>query len=116
MSTNDIHGIQQGWSVRTTDGAPIGTVEETTGTYILVKSGLLGSEHRYLPAASLAHVRPEVSEIAVSLAKDEVDAGDWSQPPMEPPRTEGAPLNAEVYADDERVNVEIAQPERSVRI
>lgn len=95
MSTNDIHGIESGWSVKTADGADIGSVEETTDTYILVKHGLINASHRYLPAATLAHVRPEMKEIGVSVTHDEVEAGDWSQPPLEPPRTSGAPLNEE---------------------
>ncbi|MGH2429480.1 MAG: hypothetical protein ACRDGV_11465 [Candidatus Limnocylindria bacterium] len=95
MSSNDIHGIDKGWSVKTVDRHGIGSVEETTDSYILVKSGLINPEHRYLPAATLEHVRPEQKEIDVSLTQDEVEQGDWSEPPAHGPRTEGAPLNAE---------------------
>jgi hypothetical protein len=98
MSSNDIHGIEHGWKVRSADGSDVGTVVETTDTYIEVKSGLLNATHRYLPAASLAHVRPELGEIGVSLTHAEIEEGDWSDPPMTPPRTEGAPLNV---GDDE---------------
>lgn len=93
MTANDIHGIESGWSVKTSDGHDIGSVEETTDRYILVKSGLLNVARRYLPAATLEHVRPEMHEIAISLRQEEVDAGDWSEPPAHGPRTEGAPLN-----------------------
>jgi hypothetical protein len=93
MSSNDIHGIDKGWSVKTADGQDIGSVEETTHAYILVKSGLIGTAQRYLPSATLAHVRPEKREIGIALTKDEVESGDWSEPPTELPRTEGAPLN-----------------------
>ena len=101
MSDNDIHGIQQGWTVRTADGSSVGSVEETTDRYILVKSGLISPTQRYLPAVTLAHVRPELKEIGVSLTQAEVEGGDWSEPPAEGPRTEGAPLNAE---DDEEAD------------
>lgn len=94
MSSNDIHGIDKGWSVKTADGHAVGSVEETTHAYILVKAGPLGGEKRYLPSATLSHVRPEKGEIAISLTKDEVDGGDWSDAPTELPRTEGTPLNA----------------------
>ena len=57
MSTNDIHGIEEGWTVKTADGSSVGSVAETTDTYIQVKSGLLSPTHRYLPAATLAHAR-----------------------------------------------------------
>lgn len=93
MSTNDIHGIESGWSVKTRDGEDIGNVEEANERFILVKSGLLGSAQRYFPSVTLAHVRPEMKEIGISVSKEEVEAGDWSTEPTELPRTEGAPLN-----------------------
>jgi len=99
MSSNDIHGIESGWAVKTADAQGVGTVEETTDRYILVKSGLINASHRYLPAATLAHVRPELKEIGISLTAAEVDEGDWAEPPIEGPRTEGAPLNLESDAD-----------------
>jgi hypothetical protein len=101
MSTNDIHGIESGWSVKTHDGADIGKVEEANERFILVKSGLLGADHRYFPSLTLAHVRPEMKEIALSIGKDEVEGGDWSTEPTELPRTDGAPLNEETYGDDD---------------
>jgi hypothetical protein len=99
MTENDIHGIENGWSVKSADGQGVGSVEETTDRYILVKSGLINASHRYLPAATLAHVRPEMKEIGISLTAEAVEQGDWSEPPAEGPRSEGAPLN--VDSDDE---------------
>lgn len=117
MSDNDIHGIGEGWSVKTADGHGIGSVEETTGTYIRVKSGLLNAEHRYLPAVALAHVRPEMKEISISMTQEEVEAGDWSQPPLEPPRTEGAPLNEEAYDDVDPTTASVVRdPERPTTV
>jgi hypothetical protein len=117
MSSNDIHGIEQGWSVKTADGQSIGTVEETTETYILVKSGLLNTAHRYLPAATLAHVRPELKEIGISLTKDVVEASDWSEAPTDPPRTEGAPLNEDAYEETDPVAAgTIRGPEKPVSL
>ena len=81
MTQNDIHGIENGWSVKTADGQSIGSVEETTDRYILVKSGLINASHRYLPAATLEHVRPELKEIGISLTAEAVEQGDWSEPP-----------------------------------
>jgi len=113
MSANDIHGIQKGWDVKTADGHGVGSVEETTHTYILVKSGLINPTHRYLPAVVLEHVRPEMKEIGISLTRDEVEQGDWSQPPLEPPRSEGAPLNEERYEDVDPVTAGVIRdPER----
>jgi hypothetical protein len=113
MSDNDIHGIGQGWSVKTVDGHGIGSVEETTDRYILVKSGLIGASHHYLPAVALAHVRPELNEIGISMTQEEFGAGDWSEPPTEGPRSEGAPLNVDTDAEGDRImgNVPI-EPER----
>ena len=103
MSQNDIHGIEHGWSVKSADGESVGSVEETTDRYILVKSGLINASHRYLPAATLAHVRPELKEISISLTAEAVEQGDWSEPPAEGPRTEGAPLNVESDAEADEV-------------
>lgn len=99
MTSNDIHGVQRGWSVKTLDGRSAGSVEETSDRYILVKSGLLASEHRYLPAAALEHVRPEMKEIGLSMTQEELEQGDWSQPPAHGPRTSGAPLNVDTDED-----------------
>lgn len=101
MSSNDIHGIEIGWKVKSADDGDIGSVEEVTDRYILVKSGLVNATHRYLPAATLAHVRPDQKEIAISLSSEEVEQGTWDEPPAEGPRTEGAPLNLD---SDEEVD------------
>lgn len=113
MSTNDIHGVEKGWSVKSIDGHGIGSVEEVTDTYILVKSGLINATHRYLPAGSLAHVRPEMKEIGVSLTQEQVEQGEWSNPPMEGPRTHGTPLNEEEYEEHDPVSAGIPRdPEK----
>lgn len=106
MTQNDIHGIENGWSVKSADGEGIGSVEETTDRYILVKSGLINTSHRYLPAATLEHVRPELKEIGISLTSEAVEQGDWSEPPTEGPRSEGAPLNVDSDAEaDEAMGI-----------
>lgn len=115
MTQNDIHGIENGWSVKSVDGESIGSVEETTDRYILVKSGLINTSHRYLPAATLEHVRPELKEIGISLTAEAVEQGDWSEPPTEGPRSEGAPLNVDSDAEADEVmgiktNVEPEKP------
>lgn len=112
MSDNDINGIQTGWSVKTSDGQSAGSVEETTERYILVKTGIINAAHQYLPAATLAHVRPELKEIGIELTKAEVDDGDWSEPPAEGPRTEGAPLNADTDAEVDAIMRGIPEPEQ----
>jgi hypothetical protein len=113
MSDNDIHGIQPGWTVKSVDGQSVGSVVETTDRYILVKSGLINASHHYLPAATLAHVRPELREIGIGLSQAEFDEGDWSEPPAEPPRSEGAPLNVDSDAEADAVmQGTIPEPER----
>ncbi len=117
MSTNDIHGIESGWKVKAADGPEVGTVEETTDTYIEVKSGLINATHRFLPAGTLAHVRPDMKEIGISLTSEAVEQGDWSEKPIEPPRTEGAPLNADDSGEADPIAVgTIRDPEKPVSI
>jgi len=114
MTTNDIHGVEKGWSVKSADDESVGKVEETTDRYILVKTGLINATDHYLPAATLAHVRPELKEIGISLTAVEVTEGDWSEPPTEGPRTEGAPLNLESDTEVDAVmkNDATVEPER----
>lgn len=117
MSTNDIHGIESGWKVKTADGHEIGSVEETTDTYILVKSGLINSTQRYLPAVTLAHVRADMKEVGISLTQEAVEAGDWSEAPLEGPRTENAPLNDDDYEGlDPVAAATVRDPERPTSI
>jgi hypothetical protein len=116
MSTNDIHGIESGWSVKTRDGADLGNVEEANERYILVKSGLIGSGHRYFPSLTLAHVRPDMKDVSLSLSKQEVEEGDWSTEPTELPRTEGAPLNEEAYDEADPVAAVDRAPEKPTTI
>lgn len=114
MSSNDIHGIEPGWSVKTADGEDIGSVEETTDRYILVKSGLVNPSRHYLPAVELEHVRPEQKEIGISLTKEAFEAGDWSEPPAEGPRTD-VPLNPELSESEATpIDHEPVDPERPI--
>ena len=66
-------------------------------------SALINATHRYLPAATLAHVRPELKEIGISLTAEAVEQGDWSEPPTEGPRSEGAPLNVASDAEADEI-------------
>ena len=116
MSSNDIHGIESGWKVKAADGSDVGSVVETTDTYIALKSGLINAQ-RYLPAATLAHVRPEVREIGVSLTAAEIEEGDWSDPPLTPPRTDGAPLNPDVVDEADPIAARsVRDPEKPISI
>jgi hypothetical protein len=116
MSSNDIHGIEPGWSVKTADGEGIGSVEETTDRYILVKSGLINPSRHYLPAVELEHVRPEQKEIGVSLTKEAFEAGDWSEPPLEGPRAD-VPLNPDTERDEDNpISRGPVDPERPITL
>src|SRR5680860_122009 len=114
MSTNDIHAVEKGWKVKSADDADIGTVVEANDRHILVKSGLVNATERYLPSANLAHVWPEQKEIGISLTAADFEAGDWSEPPEDGPRTEGAPLNEETDADLSLIH--ISEPTRRTPI
>ena len=114
MSDNDIHGIEKGWSVKSADGQGVGSVEEVTETYILVKSGLINTDHRYFPARVLEHVRPELGEIGISLTQKQVEAESWSEVPTELPRTSGTPLNEEAYENADPRDGAIIEPEKPI--
>lgn len=117
MSANDIHGIEHGWTVKSHDGQTLGTVEETTEAYILVKDGLINSTKHYVRSVHLAHVRPDEKEIGLDLAKDEFASQDWSDPNVEPPRWD-VPIHAEAEDDepDPARQAAIRDPERPATV
>ncbi len=61
------------------DEEKIGHVDEVNPQFFVVSKGLLGREQLYLPRTG--DERREEDRVYVSLTKDEIDGGDWSQRP-----------------------------------
>jgi len=61
------------------DGEKIGHIDEVNPQFFVVSKGLLGREQLYLPRTG--DERREEDRVYVSLTKDEIDGGDWSQRP-----------------------------------
>ncbi len=61
------------------DGEKIGHIDELNPQFFVVSKGLLGREQLYLPRAG--DERREEDRVYVSLTKDEIEGGDWSQRP-----------------------------------
>ena len=73
--------LQHGWDVLSNDGHKIGRIREVSQHYIEVNEGLF-SGPLYVPASAIANVEP--GRVHLNLARGEVDAMDWQQPPRSP--------------------------------
>ena len=72
-------GLQPGWAVVTNDGGRIGKIREVGQHYLVVKSTF--SRPIYVPASAIANIEREV--VHLNVAKGEVSAMGWQQPPRE---------------------------------
>ncbi len=85
-----IADLKPGWDVLTNDGHRLGTVREVGQHFVEVSGGFF-SAGLYVPASAIANVEHET--VSLNVAKGEVDAMGWQQPPRSPDdlRTEREP-------------------------
>jgi hypothetical protein len=87
--------LKAGWAIVGNDGRRVGTVESVGQNYILASRGGL-SGRLYVPASHVANVEHEM--VYLNLAKGEVEAMGWEQPPRneDTPETTGTDLHRHV--------------------
>lgn len=73
-----IADLKPGWDVVTNDGQRIGKVREVGQHFVEVSSGHF-SATIYVPASAIANV--EHQAVHLNVAKGEIDAMGWRQPP-----------------------------------
>ena len=71
--------LEEGLDLYSSDGEKIGHVEEINPDFFLVKKGLFRSD-LYIPRT--AEERAEGNNIYLNLTKDELESGDYDQPPQ----------------------------------
>lgn len=80
--------LKPGWAVVTNDGRRIGRIREVGQHYVAV-SGLHFSAAVYVPASAIANVERET--VHLNLARGEVDAWGWQQPPRKDDELQTSP-------------------------
>lgn len=73
-----IADLQPGWTVVTNDGHRLGRVKAVRQHFIEV-SGSLFTSTLYVPSSAIGNVERET--VHLNLARREVDATGWQQPP-----------------------------------
>ncbi|HEU4864280.1 MAG TPA: PRC-barrel domain-containing protein [Candidatus Limnocylindria bacterium] len=73
-----IGDLKPGWDVVTNDGHRLGTITDV-GQHFLEVSGGLFSATLYVPSSAIANV--ERDTVYLNLARDQIDATGWRQPP-----------------------------------
>jgi hypothetical protein len=76
-----IADLQLGWVVLTNDGHRLGRIKEVGQHYVEVSGGLFSST-LYVPSSAIANIEHE--RVHLNLARGEVDATGWQEPPRMP--------------------------------
>ncbi len=73
-----IGDLKPGWDVLTNDGHRLGTIRDV-GQHFVEVSGRLFSSALYVPSSAIANVERET--VHLNLARGQIDATGWQQPP-----------------------------------
>ena len=76
-----IADLQLRWEVLTNDGHRLGRIKEVGQHYVEVSGGLFSST-LYVPSSAIANIEHE--RVHLNLARGEVDATGWQEPPRMP--------------------------------
>jgi hypothetical protein len=73
-----IADLKPGWDVLTNDGHRLGRIKEVGQHYVEVSGGLF-SAALFVPSSAIANVEHET--VHLGLARGQIDATGWQQPP-----------------------------------
>jgi hypothetical protein len=76
-----IADLQPGWDVLTNDGHRLGRIKEVGQHFVEVSGGLFSSP-LYVPSSAIGNIEHE--RVHLNLARGEVDATGWQEPPRIP--------------------------------
>ena len=82
MQTSNVTPPQAGTLVFGSDGEEIGEITDVQPGYFQLKKGLIFRKDVYLPLDSITGAALGGDGVTINLTKDEVENGDWSQPPV----------------------------------
>jgi hypothetical protein len=81
MQTTHVAPPEPGTLVFSSDGEEIGEITEVQGDFFHVKKGMIFRKEVYLPLSSIVGTALGGDGIQVNLTRDEIESGDWSEPP-----------------------------------
>lgn len=81
MQTTNTTPPQVGTLVFGSDGEEIGEITDVQPGYFQVKKGLLFRKDVYIPLTAITGTALGGDGVTITMTKDEVESGDWSQPP-----------------------------------
>jgi hypothetical protein len=81
MQATNITPPEVGTLVFGSDGEEIGEISSVGPDYVQIKKGLLFRKEIYIPLTAITGAALGGDGVTISLTKDEIESGDWSQPP-----------------------------------
>jgi hypothetical protein len=81
MQTTNITPPQIGTLVFGSDGEEIGEITDVGPGYFQVKKGLIFRKDVFIPLTAITGAALGGDGVTINLTKDEIENGDWSQPP-----------------------------------
>jgi hypothetical protein len=91
MQTSNVTPPQTGTLVFGSDGEEIGEITDVQPGYFQVKKGLIFRKDVFLPLTAITGAALGGDGVTINLTKDEVENGDWSQPPVVAPDPDETP-------------------------
>jgi PRC-barrel domain len=82
MQTTNMTPPEVGTLVFGSDGEDIGEITDVQPGYFQVKKGLIFRKEVYLPLTAITGTALGGDGVTINLTKDEIDNGDWSEPPI----------------------------------
>ena len=81
MQTTNVTPPETGTLVFSADGEEIGEITRVEPDYFQIKKGMIFRKEVYLPLSSIVGTALGGDGVQVNVTKDEIEDGDWSQPP-----------------------------------
>jgi hypothetical protein len=88
MQTSNITPPGVGTHVFASDGEEIGKITDVGPGYFQIRKGTFRHTDVYLPITAIIGTALGGDGVTIELTKDEVDNGDWSQPPASEARSD----------------------------
>ena len=75
------NAIQQGWDVYGSDDQKIGSVDQVASNYVVIQKGWFFTSDVYIPTQAIESVDAVEGRVYLNIAKGDVDAQGWTNPP-----------------------------------
>jgi hypothetical protein len=82
QQTSNVTPPQTGTLVFGSDGEEIGEITDVQAGFFQLKKGLIFRKDVYLPLDAITGTALGGDGVTINLTKDEVENGDWSEPPI----------------------------------